>query len=879
MSTRRVLSLALIAATAAAIGQSVWSRSLPLTEDQIRERPATSAANVVKAPCAANHNIGKISLCQTNYGTFGTGFVQANNTKDCFTGAALKSCEFPKGSGVDYLFAGAFWIGAVVGRDTMVSVGADGWQNCREMDPEESPIGDMKHRSIIDPSSSEYIGAKSEQDIIGLYTDSFTTGVSGLCTGQNDPVNGIGHRPLKIEISERSYAWSYSYAEDFVLFDYTITNAGTRALSNVYMGVYVDGDVGATADANKAQDDVTGFKQTIPTPPAFSGGCSGMHQPCADSFYDWVDEVNLAWIADNDGNWSDPLNTPATSVTGTRIVRTPNDTLYVSYNWWIGNANKDLDFGPQKQATYRDLGTGGHGTPEGDRNKYWYLRNKEFDYDQAFTCRYYLDPVWVPVSQSLCQTLSKGYDTRYLLSFGPFNMQPGAALPLSFAYVAGEGFHRSDRKTNGTYLTDPTKYNPEQWYANVDFTDLSLNSVWASWIYDNPGYSETPGGFLGKYRVCCASGKPDTLYLTGDGEPDFKGASPPPAPTVWAYGSEREVRVRFNGFRSETTKDVFSKIRDFEGYRVYLSLDDRPASFSMIESYDIADYNKWIYNPNKTGGAGYELKNTPFTLRQLDSLYGLGPDDSTFNPLRYTVNNPYHKPGFPDSIFYFVGQDYNRSRMGVDTRITKIYPDAIYPPYALPDSVPADSHSVYLTDDGYFKYFEYQLVIQNLLPTIPYYVNVTAFDFGSPASGLGSLETSPTVGYKTTYAIAAFSRGTSTSKEVYVFPNPYRLDGGYQADGYEGRDPFSRGKAPDRQRRVHFANVPDKCTIRIFTLDGDLVKEIPHPDVINECTEDPNVACWDLITRNTQLVVSGIYYWTIEDEKGNTQIGKLVIIM
>jgi hypothetical protein len=34
-----------------------------------------------------------------------------------------------------------------------------------------------------------------------------------------------------------------------------------------------------------------------------------------------------------------------------------------------------------------------------------------------------------------------------------------------------------------------------------------------------------------------------------------------------------------------------------------------------------------------------------------------------------------------------------------------------------------------------------------------------------------------------------------------------------------------------------------------------------------------------MITRNTQAPVSGIYYWTVDDGKGNVQILKLVIIM
>jgi hypothetical protein len=36
---------------------------------------------------------------------------------------------------------------------------------------------------------------------------------------------------------------------------------------------------------------------------------------------------------------------------------------------------------------------------------------------------------------------------------------------------------------------------------------------------------------------------------------------------------------------------------------------------------------------------------------------------------------------------------------------------------------------------------------------------------------------------------------------------------------------------------------------------------------------------WDLITRNTQMIVSGLYYWTVEMPDGRVQMGKLVILM
>ena len=76
--------------------------------------------------CIATHNVGKIALTISNYGVFGTGSALSNI--DCFSGSVAPSCEYPKGSDNEYLFIGAFWIGAVVGNDTLVSVGADGWQ-------------------------------------------------------------------------------------------------------------------------------------------------------------------------------------------------------------------------------------------------------------------------------------------------------------------------------------------------------------------------------------------------------------------------------------------------------------------------------------------------------------------------------------------------------------------------------------------------------------------------------------------------------------------------------------------------------------------------------------------------------------------------------
>jgi len=856
--------------------------------------PGGSSAGA-PAFCRAAHRVGKIVLGINNNGTFGTGFG-AGGSQDCFTGQGVPSCEYPKNSSVEYLFAASFWIGAVVGRDTLVSFGADGWNPGREMFPDESPFGDMIKRSIIDPTKPEYKGAVSEEDYIATYSDTYTQGVAP------DVVSRLPHRPIFVKITEASYAWSYSYAEDIVLFDYKITNIGTKKIENAYMGIYVDADVCFSCSENNGfADDICGFVHSVP---AYCKNC------------EYEDEVNIAWIADNDGDFNQTK--PAPHVTAARIIRTPAEKLDVSFNWWISNGNAAADFGPREQAfkgrwqeDFRVMG-GQLGTPEGDANKYYTLRNQEFDYDQAYTATILpTDTLWLYPGED-AKLFARGYDTRYLLSFGPFDINEGEVLPLSFAYMAGPNFHRSPDNFSAHMPDDPDAF-----YAGLNFDSLGANSRWASWLYDNPGVDTDGDGDFGEIFICVSDsalldstidsiypGNPpdttwnyeyvaldaDTCFITGDGVPDFKGAAPPPAPSSWSVDwpnpktgalertsafrvvpQEGKVTVVFNGLRSETTRDAFSGDIDFEGYRVYLSRDNTEPSFSLVASFDKEDYNKYVWVDDLEPRPGFALLESPFSIDSLATLYGDDPRFNLANPTAHTPSSPYIPTAYPDSSFYFLPQDYNVSSFGMATPIEKVYPEAAPPSSLIPEEAQPDE----LTDEGFFKYYEYKLDIPNLQSTVDYWVNVTAFDFGSPASDLPSLESSIINGAINVYPQETVDSVLSKGLGVYVYPNPYRIDGKYKVNGYE--DPATNKLSPEYQRRIHFANLPTTCTIRIFTLDGDLVQEIEH----NLPASDPNAGhdSWDLTTRNRQQVVSGLYYWTVESTDGEVQIGKLVILM
>lgn len=449
------------------------------------------------------HNIGEIGLTVTNMGQIGTGYL-GGNVIDPRTGLTAPNCEYPLGSNNEYLFGGAFWVGAVVGEDTLVSVGADGWWMTSELWPDVWPDGDIIYRSIFGPDAEN---AVSEQDFIAVYTDTLTDPAYVI----DDPIDGP-HIPLNIKVTQRSYAWSGPYTEDFVIFDYAIENIGSEILEKVYFGVLVDGDVIKRTNPEGCLDDICGFRHTVESPL----GCG------------FADTINLAWIADNDGRWnteSCPFNENSlTAVTGVRILRVPSDSVNISFNYWFSNSNPVLDWGPRKQETtedpFHDFGSFPNeqfGTPTGDHNKYYIMSHPEIDYDQLFDAVDHSVEGWLP-PPAQADDFADGFDTRYLLSVGPFNIGPGETLPLAFAYVAGENFHTECNAFDSLFNPD----DPQEYSDYLNFTDIGFNAVWADWVYDNPGVDTDGDGYCGEYFM---SGS-DTIYYRGDNVPDFHQPDP-----------------------------------------------------------------------------------------------------------------------------------------------------------------------------------------------------------------------------------------------------------------------------------------------------------------------------------------------------------------
>ncbi|MBN2226647.1 MAG: hypothetical protein JW763_04730 [candidate division Zixibacteria bacterium] len=810
----------------------------------------------------AVHNVGKLAMTLTNYGVFGSGSYTP--LVDPLTGLEAPSLEYPQNKNVNYLFQMQLWVGALVGKDTLVSTaGGEVYAVSREFWPDSFPSGDIVYRSISNPNAPEFDSAISQQDFIAYYMDTI---IDPNLTHHDHYTNRY-HQAIGVKVTQRSYAWGYDYAEDFLLVDLDVANITFRNISNVYIGLYVDNDIGKTTHDSYGNDDWAGFKKT--TPSKYIAGL--------------IDTINCAWTADNNGE-PDPvsgqfqgLNSP-TSIAAISILRTPRKNDDFNFNWWAASWYQNYNWGPMKApAEGEPVHTffGDYGSPHSDGDKYYMMANDEFDYD-SWECQYdHTSQGWLPPPPN-SWGIHNGADVHYLISCGPYSIGPGQSIPLTFAVVMGQHFHR-----DGVIAPYPTR----------NFSDLELNALWASWVYDNPGVDTDGDGYRGEchvYGIGGHSAKPypydpqepaseyeyvDTLWYRGDGVPDFSGAAPPPAPEfsldAWINDKNQGIiDIYWDGMTTENTRDQFNQSIDFEGYRVYLSITGMAGDFDLVSSYDMDNYDRWEFDDDyEEWGIVY----APFTRAQLQGWYGENFDPDKF----YDIDNlfPFYniRTG-QDEFFYFTRHDWNQSSLTDTTLIHKLYP--LEPP---PPTLDYDSARIYypdvLTEDGKFKYYQYHYRLRRLLPSQPYYVSVTAFDHGDPAKNLTPRETPPYTNAQREFAQNSAAKVEAEGLNVVVYPNPYRIDGRY-------REHFEGWEQPDlpaeRTRAIHFANLPHKCVIRIFTIDGDLIREIFHdyPQGAPGSSHDQ----WDMISRNTMTVMSGIYYYVVDSDMGK-QIGKLVIIM
>ncbi len=176
--------------------------------------------------------------------------------------------------------------------------------------------------------------------------------------------------------------------------------------------------------------------------------------------------------------------------------------------------------------------------------------------------------------------------------------------------------------------------------------------------------------------------------------------------------------------------------------------------------------------------------------------------------------------------------------------------------------------------------YRYKYSISGLKDGFNYFGAVTSYDLGD--SKIPSLESG--IQQNKFQAVPAPAPGERAGG-VTVFPNPYRVEARWDV-GQRVRDHY-----------LWFANLPRRCTLRIYTLAGDRVFETRFEgssyrgegarglydprtdrDVTAPFLSGASYA-WNMITSEGQAVATGLYVFSVEDlDSGKVSRGKFLIV-
>jgi len=101
--------------------------------------------------------------------------------------------------------------------------------------------------------------------------------------------------------------------------------------------------------------------------------------------------------------------------------------------------------------------------------------------------------------------------------------------------------------------------------------------------------------------------------------------------------------------------------------------------------------------------------------------------------------------------------------------------------------------------------------------------------------------------------------------KIKVVPNPYIV-----TNSWEPRNPYSNGRG---DRVLHFTHLPQKCTIKIFNVRGQLVNTLEHDAPLIDGTE-----VWNMLSKDNLEISYGIYIYHIKADGIGEKTGKFVVL-
>jgi hypothetical protein len=842
------------------------------------------------------HNKGNITTTIQNWGQIGG---QSHLGKP--------SGEWPKGAGHNYLAEIKYWMGAIrPSGDTVVANTEDDFM------PLSMPLsGEDSYRIRLstDPSTYNY----DSDDTMGLGIGKPAYGwkvwdlekesweynkVWNLASAQfegagpislqeshyrfNDANSGIS--VLDLEMTQTIYQWNYNYNQDFLFVVLEIKNTGPDDYSDFAFGLYCDFDVG-------------GYH-----PPTGENGRLG-------DLVKFDSDLNLAWTYDEDGydpGWG-PL--VKTGMMGTKYIETPDNigmTAFRTGQWeylpdndpakyeFINSQQFDQSLPPTDQ--YYIQCTRGINLTSGKTVRVVFALIAGYDEkdvkDKANMAQtvyenYFIGPeppqpsnlvttpgnglvklLWDDVAENSVDPLSgvedfRGYkiyrSTDMGLTWGEFVKNPDGSLGPDYIPLAVFQKENQEDILPHTYIDRNLTNGVEYWYTVVAFDrgDTAVPIEPLQNAYGRPG--EDPNCQFAVPRTDPAGYYPmdvtvDHNYYGSESKSDGWVV-----PNVFDRGSltEHDYKVTF----SEDYLYTYWHLIDISTQDTVLKAQTEQSG--EMEKYQVVDGIQVIVtNGIKEPSYYYQTEFATGSDTTLHMGYLYGPMGETFGfpmggdmhfrstyEIRFTQEGSqgfsFHDGVTPVELPFEVWNKTFGQKV-----FTEIYDrgDGVWDPdkkdYIVIVNYPYDGNPHPEAFPFYHVWFF------RFDTTDTYYSTGDVFSVG------GALLNSPDDEFFFSSPGIDDKKASSELAEVTVVPNPYIARAEWETT--EG------------VRKIQFTHLPDICTIRIYTLAGDLVQTLTHDN--GSGSED-----WDLLSENQQGISSGVYFYHVSSKYGE-KIGKFAVI-
>lgn len=731
----------------------------------------------------------------------------------------------------------------------------------------------------------------SEQDYLGYYYDYSPFGTPGERVKEAQSYSQE-HIPNNIRVRQVSFQWSYEYIKNLVYVEFDITNMNPiDTLFDCAMAVYMDCDVGPQAWGAQARcsEDISSY---VPGPGY---------------------EFAYTYDADKDGGLT-------TGYIGARVCSPDPEQLdFACWTWEVGD-------GPT------------HNVPNTDRNeKYWLMTHNTDSFDIKFTS----------LREDPNAQLNDPIDTRFLFAFygdnegfdaptdSSWNLKPFETMKIVTAVFPGDDIEELKR----TAVWSKVLYGEAQTLTTVVLPDTFKH-------YEAPGPPDIPNMTLDQ------SLNGDTIYIYWDNRSEFTVDRmtltkefvgwQDMIPYLDSYIDNYDAQLAHYGYFPEEfapeytpggglIQNINAKVNpwtafrlrhDFQGYSLWKAANSgeqdaymRMNRWDKIDTpQDMRDYNVCMNLPVDSMNVSYGGQLGINNGILMPYIVGSDPTEDIIYVADSTVYwTDYYQL---DSLYSFVDILTGAKVHGIPLYNVLDSADVDVSPYdPLPENEKHDKESLLfknptIDDELYLDLYDDKLIplpghlgqahpegllelkknrlsrryyISEILypeKGVENYFAVSSFDRGIPSQSLQALESGKD-GNRIT--IFAGPSAASNLEDIYVVPNPYL--GQSKFDGRRDKD-----ENGDRSKRIWFVNLPEKCTIKIYTLAGDLVDEIEHDGVSSVDVINPSKAThtgiapsgmepWDLLSKHDQIIASGVYLYSVKDHAtGDVKVDKLVLI-